>query len=117
MGFKILLCNCVFKSLSPSLGVPVAPPNFSFNPDPDSLSRLTLSWGIPPGVPEGVDIHYTVTIIGPRVNINQNVTDTEYQFVDSMDQSCEEHSFSVRAVNPAGPGGVVTMEETIPICM
>ena len=97
--------------------VPVAPPNFSFNPDPDQLSRLTLLWDVPPGIPLGVAVEYNMSITGPRVNRNILTNGTTYVFEDDTRESCEEHTFSVFAINPAGPGAMATMEETIPICM
>ena len=39
-----------------------------------------------------------------------------YIFTDEESQTCQEHTFSVFATNPAGDGAVATMEETIPIC-
>ena len=117
-------------SLSPSLplllslshaltcfkGAPNAPLNFNLNPDPNELSILTLSWNSPIGTFENVPINYTISISGPRVNRNDTVTSTTYQFTDAEDQTCEEHTFTVFATNPAGRGAVISMEQTIPIC-
>ena len=113
-------------SLSPSLslthalmcfiGAPNPPLNFNLNPDPNELSILTLSWNSPIGTFENVPINYTISISGPRVNRNDTVTSTTYQFMDAEDQTCEEHTFNVFATNPAGRGAVTSMEQTIPIC-
>ena len=96
--------------------VPKAPPNFNLNPDPRELSILILSWNQPNGTLENVPINYTVTISGPRINRNDIVSGTTYMFSDAEDQTCQEHTFTVFATNPAGPGAVSTMDQTIPIC-
>lgn len=98
------------------LDAPEPPPNFNLNPDPKELSRLTLSWNQPDGTLENVPINYTITISGPRVNINDTVAGTTYVFTDAENQTCQEHTFTVFATNPAGRGAVSTMEQTIPIC-
>ena len=98
------------------IGAPNAPLNFNLNPDPNELSILTLSWNSPIGTFENVPINYTISISGPRVNRNNTVASTTYQFTDAEDQTCEEHTFNVFATNPAGRGAVTSMEQTIPIC-
>ncbi len=103
-------------SHSISIGAPNPPLNFNLNPDPNELSILTLSCNPPNGTFENVPINYTITISGPRVNRNDTVTATTYKFTDAEDQTCEEHTFTVFASNPAGRGAMSTMEQTIPIC-
>lgn len=106
----------IFVHVYVHLDAPLAPPNFRLNPDPNQLSRLIVLWDRPPNIPEGVPVNYTVSISGPRVNVNEVTSDTMYVFDDEESQACEEHTFSVFASNPAGAGDVTSLEETIPIC-
>ena len=99
---------------------PGIPPNLEFNPVPSNLSRLVLTWDQPDNTlmdtGDPVVTTYTVTVSGPTFNFTDNTTVTRYEIVDSLDEDCASHTFTVFASNDAGDGPSDVINETIPIC-
>ena len=97
--------------------MPVA---LEFNPVPRDLSRLVLSWDQPDNTlidtGDPVVTIYTVTVSGPTFNFTNTTTDTHYEIVDSLDEDCASHTFTVFASNDAGDGPSIMLDVTIPIC-
>ena len=104
-----LVCNDVL-----SFAGPPSKPS-SLTSLPPSAGVLMLSWS-PPWTPDGVQLHYIVTLTDTNSSAVQNYT-THNTTIDINSESdareCDEYMWSVSAVNSAGSGHPASNNETI----